>query len=89
MGVLLNVFVPKGPALMGIDETIEGRCGEQISAEGIYRDPVRSSHTHFVKARGLRWVCLMVLARIPRVYRVWALPFLTVLTPYVRYSVVC
>ncbi len=32
---------------------------------GIYRDPVRSSHGHFVKASGLRWASLSLLAPIP------------------------
>jgi DDE superfamily endonuclease len=86
LGLLLDVFVPEGPVVMGIDETIERRRGERISAKGIYRDPVRSSHAHFVKASGLRWVCLMVLARIPWGDRVWALPFLTVLAPSERYD---
>ena len=49
-------------------------------AKGIYRDPVRSSKGHFVKASGLRWLSLMLLAPIPWAGRVWALPFLTVLT---------
>jgi hypothetical protein len=83
--LLLDAFVPEGPVIIGIDETIERRRGERISAKGIYRDPVRSSHAHFVKASGLRWVCLMVLARIPWVDRVWALPFLPVLAPSERY----
>lgn len=34
---------------MGIDDTIERRKGQKITAKGIYRDPVRSSHSHFVK----------------------------------------
>lgn len=34
-------------------------------AKGIYRDPMRSSHSHFVKASGLRWISLMLLAPIP------------------------
>jgi DDE superfamily endonuclease len=86
LGLLLDVFVPEGPVVMGIDETIERRRGERISAKGISRDPVRSSHAHFVKASGLRWVCLMVLARIPWADRVWALPFMTVLAPSERYD---
>ena len=40
----LAVFVPDGPVVVGIDETIERRWGPKISARGIYRDPVRSSH---------------------------------------------
>jgi DDE superfamily endonuclease len=85
LGLLLEAFVPEGPVVMGIDETLERRRGERISAKGIYRDPVRSSHTHLVKASGLRWVSLMVLTRLPWVNRVWALPFLTVLAPSERY----
>jgi hypothetical protein len=70
---------------MGLDETIERRRGGRISARGISRDPARSSYAHFVKASGSRWVCLMVLARIPWLDRAWALPFLTVLAPPDRY----
>ena len=35
------------------------------SRQGIYRDPVRSSRGHLVKASGLRWLSLMLLAPIP------------------------
>jgi DDE superfamily endonuclease len=84
LGLLLDAFVPEGPVVMGIDETIARRRGERLSAKGIYRDPVRSSHTHFVNAGGLRWVCLMLLARMPWVDRVWARPFLIVLAPSER-----
>lgn len=38
----------------GLDDTIERRRGAKIKAKGIYRDPVRSSHSHFVKAGDLR-----------------------------------
>jgi hypothetical protein len=62
---LIEAFVPSGPIRMGVDETIERRWGAQIAARGIYRDPVRSSKSHVVKASGLRWVCLMLLVRVP------------------------
>jgi hypothetical protein len=84
--LLVAAFVPPaGPIVVGLDETIERRRGAKIAAKGIYRDPVRSSHSHFVKASGLRWVCLMLLVPIPWAKRVWALPFLTVLAPSQRY----
>jgi hypothetical protein len=86
LGLLLDACVPEGPVVIGIDGTIERRRGERISAKGIYRVPVRSSHTHFVKASGLRWVSLILLARIPWADRVWALPFLTALAPSERGS---
>jgi hypothetical protein len=85
LGLLINAFAPDGPVVLGIDDTIERRRGKRISAKGIYRDPVRSSRGHFVKASGLRWLSLMLLAPIPWAGRVWALPFLTVLAPSERY----
>ena len=86
LGLLLEAFVPKGPVLLGLDDHIERRRGKCISAKGIYRDPVRSSKGHFVKASGLRWLSLMLLVPIPWAGRVWALPFLTALAPSERYS---
>ena len=85
LGLLINTFVSRGPVILGLDDTIERRRGTKIKAKGIYRDPVRSSHSHFVKASGLRWLSLMLLAPIPWAKRVWALPFLTVLAPSERY----
>jgi hypothetical protein len=71
--------------VLGIDDTIERRRGKRIAAKGIYRDPVRSSHGHFVKASGLRWLSLMLLAPVPWAERIWALSFLTALAPSERY----
>ncbi len=85
LGLLVAAFAARGPIVLGLDDTIERRRGAQIKAKGIYRDPVRSSHSHFVKASGLRWLSLMLLAPIPWARRVWALPFLTVLAPSERY----
>ena len=86
LGLLVTRWVPVGPVVLGIDDTIERRRGKRISAKGIYRDPVRSSHSHFVKASGLRWVSLMLLAPVPWAARTWALPFLTCLAPSERYA---
>jgi len=83
--LLLTTFVPTGSVVLGLDDTIERRWGPKIAARGIYRDPVRSSDSHFVKASGLRWLSLMLLAPIPWAGRVWALPFLTALAPSERY----
>lgn len=86
LGLLVAAFVPTGPLVVGIDESLERRRGAKIAAKGIYRDPVRSSRSHFVKASGLRWVSLMLLAPIPWAGKVWALPFLTALAPSERYD---
>lgn len=82
---LVKFFAPDGVLVMGIDDTIERRWGRRIAARGIYRDPVRSSDSHFVKTSGLRWLTLMLLVEIPWAHRVWALPFFTVLAPSERY----
>jgi hypothetical protein len=84
--LLVEAFVPDGPLVVGIDETLERRRGKKISAKGIYRDPVRSNRGHFVKASGLRWVCVMLLAPVPWASRVWALPFLCALAYSERYA---
>jgi hypothetical protein len=85
--MLVQTFVPSGPIICGLDDTIERRRGAKIKAKGIYRDPVRSSHGHFVKASGLRWLSLMLLAPIPWANRTWALPFLTCLAPSERFYI--
>jgi hypothetical protein len=84
--LLVRMFVPADqPIVLGLDDHIERRRGAKITAKGIYRDPVRSSKSFFVKTSGLRWVCLMLLAPIPWAQRIWALPFLTALAPSERY----
>ena len=51
---VLDRLLPNGPVVIGIDDTVERR--------GIYRDPVRSSKGHFVKAcpceGGDQWAAL-------------------------------
>ena len=83
--LLVTCFAPQGELVLGLDDTIERRRGDQINAKGIYRDPVRSSHAHFVKASGLRWLCCMLLVKVSWAGSIWGLPFLTVLCPSERY----
>ena len=85
LDLLVSTFAPRGTLVIGIDETIERRWGVKIKARGIYRDPVRSSKSHFVKTSGLRWISIMLLVKVPWAKRVWALPFLTALAPSERY----
>lgn len=68
--LLVSTFAATGTLIIGVDDTIERRWGLKIRARGIYRDPVRSSHSHFVKASGLRWLCAMLLVPIPWAQRV-------------------
>jgi hypothetical protein len=53
---LLAAFVRIGPVILGLDDTTERRRGKPIKAKGVYRDPVRSSDAHFVKAQRIAWL---------------------------------
>jgi len=86
LDLLIRLIYPAAePLVFGIDETIERRWGEKIATRGIYRDPVRSSKSHFVKVSGLRWISLMLLTPIPWAQRIWALPIMTAIAPSERY----
>ena len=84
LGTVVDRLVPDGPVVIGMDDIIERRWGRRISARGIYRDPVRSSHGHFVKASGLRWLSFMVLTPVSWTSLIKALPVLTLLAPSER-----
>jgi len=84
LGIVVERLVPDGPVVIGMDDTIERRWGRRITARGIYRDPVRSSHGHFVKASGLRWLSFMVLTPVSWTRLIKALPVLTLLAPSER-----
>jgi DDE superfamily endonuclease len=83
--LLVRLLAPTGPLVLGLDDTLERRRGAKMRAKGINRDPLRSSHSHRVKASGFRWLRLLLLVPIPWAQRVWALPFLTGLAPSERY----
>ena len=78
------VFIPRGVVVLGLEDTIERRRGEPITATGISRDPVRSSHAHVVTVSGLPWLACLVLPPLSWADRVWARPLLTVLCPSER-----
>ena len=80
-GQLVAPFLPAGPLVFGLDETRERRWGPRIAARGIDRDAVRSTDSHLVKCRGLRWLSVCLLTSLPRAARSWALPVLTGLAP--------
>jgi DDE superfamily endonuclease len=65
LALLVAAFVPDGPVVVALDDTLERRWGRRIRARGIYRDPVRSSHGHCVKASGLRWLSVMLIVAVP------------------------
>ena len=85
--LLVAAFVPTGPLILGLDETVERRRGPKIQARAIYRDAARSCRECFQQTSGLRWLSLPLLVPIPWARRAWALPFLSALGPSARYPV--
>jgi hypothetical protein len=62
--LLVEAFVPSGPLIMGLDETIERRRGRKLTARAIYRDAARSSKECFQKTSGLRWMSVALLVPV-------------------------
>src|SRR5205085_7784209 len=54
LGLLVAAFVPSGPVILGLDDTIERRRGRKLTARAIYYDAARSSRACFQKTSGLR-----------------------------------
>jgi hypothetical protein len=52
--MVVRTFAPTGVVVSGLDDTLARRRGQKSKAKGIYRDPVRCSRSHVVKASGLR-----------------------------------
>jgi hypothetical protein len=85
LSLLVEAFVPAGPVILGLDDTVERRRGRKLTARAIYYDAARSSKACFQKTSGLRWMSVAVLVPVRWAARVWALPFLTALCPSERY----
>jgi len=81
LGQLVATFLPAGPLVFGLDETLERRWGPRMAARGMYRHAVRSRDSHLVRGSGLRWLSVCLLTPLPWAARVWALPGLTRLAP--------
>lgn len=86
LGLLLQLLPAKFPLLIVVDDTIERRKGNKISAKGCYRDACRSTEKVVVKCFGLKWICLMLIVPLPWSSRPWALPFMTILAPAKQYN---
>lgn len=62
--LLVAAFAPRASIVLENDDTFERRRGKPIATKGTYCDPVRSSHGHFVKASGPRWLSLMIASPV-------------------------
>lgn len=78
--LVATFLAPEAPVQVVIDEHRERRWGPRLLKRGHYRDPLLSSKGRPVSTSGLRWICCMLLVPLPWTDRVWALPFLPILT---------
>ena len=82
LDLLVEASVPDGRAASGRCRGDSGAASgkKKIGAKEIYRDPLKSSHTHFVETSALRWVCLGAAGSgCMGLWGFWALPFLAAL----------
>jgi DDE superfamily endonuclease len=80
--LLVKAFVPAGPVVLGLDDTVERRRGAKIKGRSLYRAMrCAPAGAAFRRASGLRWIGLHLITPISWAKRTWALPFLTALAP--------
>lgn len=88
----LVLYRLSGPAMVRFSGRIADLVGNRPMKWSRYTEEqvafalMRSSTGHSVRASGLRWFTLALLAPVPWASRVWALPFLTAPAPSVRYA---
>jgi DDE superfamily endonuclease len=82
--ILLSLLValwvpPEATVVLGVDDTVDRRSGRKITANGCYRDAVRSAKSQVIRCVGLKWVSMRLLVAVPWSQRVWAVPCLAAL----------
>lgn len=81
LGLIRHLFLDQEvPLLLLVDDTLERRAGKKIRYKSRFYDAVLSSAGKVVTSLGLRWICLSVLVSVPWSKRLWALPFMVMLT---------
>lgn len=81
LGLIIRVFLAAGlPLAMVVDDTLERRRGQKIRYKSRFYDAVLSTAAKVVTSMGLRWICLAILVPVPWSKRLWALPFMVILT---------
>lgn len=87
LALLIQTFLTAGaPLILLVDDTLERREGKKIHYKSWFHDAVLSTATKVVTSLGLRWICLAILVPVPWSARLWALPFMTILTLAPRVS---
>jgi hypothetical protein len=77
--IVLDRLAPEGVVELAADDTVTEPPGDEVYGKARHRDPVRSTHPFTAFRRGHKWVALVVLVKVPRATRRWALPLLVAL----------
>jgi hypothetical protein len=74
--LLLAVFVPEGPVLLAVDDTLCRKRGLNLFGAGMHHDPLLSSKAVKLVSWGHNWVVLCLIVRLPfwAPTKVFALP---------------
>ena len=74
--LLLAVFVPAGPVLLALDDTLCRKRGLNLFGAGMHHDPLLSSKAVKLVSWGHNWVILCLIVRLPfwAPTKVFALP---------------
>ena len=81
LALIIQVFLTADlPLALLVDDTLERRQGKEIRYKSRFHDAVLSTAYKVVTSMGLRWICMAILAPVPWSSRLWALPFMVILT---------
>lgn len=81
LALIIRVFLTAdAPLAILVDDTLERRQGKEIRYKSRFHDAVLSTAYKVVTSMGLRWICMAILAPVPWSSRLWALPFMVILT---------
>lgn len=81
LGLIIRVFLTADAILaILVDDTLERRQGKEIRYKSRFHDAVLSTAYKVVTSMGLRWICMAILVPVPWSSRLWALPFMVILT---------
>jgi len=83
--LIIQVFLTADLSLaLVVDDTLERRQGKEIRYKSRFHDAVLSTAYKVVTSMGLRWICMAILVPVPWSSRLWALPFMVILTLVTR-----
>jgi hypothetical protein len=75
-GLVIGLLPADREIILVVDDTVDGKAGENVWCKGPHRDGRRSTRQHVSIKWGHKWLVMCVLVRLPGIDRPWALPIL-------------